>query len=238
MSENTKKIKEPFKQACSKCYLGDCSVDLCACHYNPKGICPCHKPQEVKGCGKIHCPYKIEDCPIDKCGINCSPTKETIKEEGCKCEELNYRGGMTLIGGFGHNQDCPMFTPPDKMVEEEFILDGRCTCGYEKARGKKCKFCIRPPQVEQEEWEKEFDRRFPKVFETIKCPHELKDLPLNELNGVLKDFIAKTLSTARKEERQFILNILDGIDEADRQMGNKGGGTEAIRFALKSRLIE
>ena len=32
-----------FKQACSKCYLGDASVDLCACHY-AKEICPCHTP--------------------------------------------------------------------------------------------------------------------------------------------------------------------------------------------------
>lgn len=37
--------------------------------------------------------------------------------------------------------------------------------------------------------------------------------------------------------KQFILNILDGIDEADRQMGNKGGGTKAIRLALNSRMI-
>ena len=40
-----------------------------------------------------------------------------------------------------------------------------------------------------------------------------------------------------KDERQFILNILDGIDGADRQMKNKGGGTKAIRLALKSRII-
>jgi len=41
----------------------------------------------------------------------------------------------------------------------------------------------------------------------------------------------------RKEERQFILNVLDGIDQADREMGNKFGGTKAIRFALQSRII-
>ena len=38
-------------------------------------------------------------------------------------------------------------------------------------------------------------------------------------------------------ERQFIINILDGIDIADEEMGNNGGGTKAIRFALKSRII-
>ncbi len=37
------------------------------------------------------------------------------------------------------------------------------------------------------------------------------------------------------ETRQFILNILDGIDIADKEMGNTGGGTKAIRLALLSR---
>lgn len=38
------------------------------------------------------------------------------------------------------------------------------------------------------------------------------------------------------EERQFILNILDGIDLADAQMGLPHN-TKAIRFALQSRFI-
>lgn len=37
-------------------------------------------------------------------------------------------------------------------------------------------------------------------------------------------------------EKSFLSNILDGIDIADEQMGNKGGGTKAIRFALQSRI--
>ncbi len=41
----------------------------------------------------------------------------------------------------------------------------------------------------------------------------------------------------REEERQFILNILDGVDIADEQMGNPHGGTKAIRLALQSRVI-
>lgn len=40
----------------------------------------------------------------------------------------------------------------------------------------------------------------------------------------------------QKEERQFILNVLDGIDIADKQMGVIGG-TKAIRFALQSRIF-
>lgn len=38
-----------------------------------------------------------------------------------------------------------------------------------------------------------------------------------------------------KEYRQFILNVLDGIDIADKELG--GGGTKAIRLAIKSRII-
>jgi len=49
--------------------------------------------------------------------------------------------------------------------------------------------------------------------------------------------IEKIRTQALEEERQFILNILDGIDEADRQMGNKNGGTKAIRLALSARII-
>ena len=39
------------------------------------------------------------------------------------------------------------------------------------------------------------------------------------------------------EYRQFILYVLKGIDIADKQMGNKGGGTKAIRLAIKSKII-
>lgn len=40
-----------------------------------------------------------------------------------------------------------------------------------------------------------------------------------------------------RDEKEFILNVLEGIDIADKQMGNTGGGTAAIRLALKSRGI-
>lgn len=51
-------------------------------------------------------------------------------------------------------------------------------------------------------------------------------------------FMRQTIQDAREEERQFILNILDGIDIADKEMGNVGGGTLAIRQALISRVIK
>ena len=52
----------------------------------------------------------------------------------------------------------------------------------------------------------------------------------------LEDFISNLLTQTKQEERQFILNVLDGIDKADKEMGVIGG-TKAIRLALKSRII-
>lgn len=61
-----------------------------------------------------------------------------------------------------------------------------------------------------------------------------KVILVNDLPSV----ISSAVSQALEEERQFILNVLDGIDEADRQMNNTGGGTLAIRHALQSRIIK
>lgn len=52
-----------------------------------------------------------------------------------------------------------------------------------------------------------------------------------------KSEVDKMIKEAKEEEHQFFLNILNGIDITDKQMGNTGGGTEAIRLALKSRII-
>ena len=58
--------------------------------------------------------------------------------------------------------------------------------------------------------------------------------------SLLVKFIESLLEQQKKEllqqERQFILNILDGIDKADEIMGITGG-TQAIRQALQSRVI-
>ncbi len=55
----------------------------------------------------------------------------------------------------------------------------------------------------------------------------------NFFYGLLKEERNAVLS----EERQFVLNVLDGIDIADAQMGIVGG-TQAIRQALESRIIK
>lgn len=62
--------------------------------------------------------------------------------------------------------------------------------------------------------------------------------PSNELAGDSKcqEVILLIEKQIKEEERQFILNVLDGIDIADEQMGNKTGGTKAIRLALQSRI--
>lgn len=53
----------------------------------------------------------------------------------------------------------------------------------------------------------------------------------------IQTILEQAITVGKKDERQFILNILDGINKADEEMGNKGGGTKAIRLALQSRLI-
>jgi len=58
---------------------------------------------------------------------------------------------------------------------------------------------------------------------------------IREVHAKIPEIVALVEGEVREEERQFILNILDGIDIADEQMQNKSGGTKAIRLALASR---
>lgn len=62
---------------------------------------------------------------------------------------------------------------------------------------------------------------------------ETKDAVLDDVLFSLNDFERKV----REEERAFILNVLDGVDIADEELGNKRGGTRAIRHALATRII-
>lgn len=54
--------------------------------------------------------------------------------------------------------------------------------------------------------------------------------------SILDQEVSYAVERSMQEERQFILNILDGIDIADKEMGIIGG-TKAIRFALASRYL-
>lgn len=90
---------------------------------------------------------------------------------------------------------------------------------------------ISPLEV-KEGWEERFDKEFPLPKEN----NEKVAILLRDLKSFISQTIQETEARVEQEERQFILNILDGINEADRQMGNKGGGTLAIRLALQSRI--
>jgi hypothetical protein len=57
----------------------------------------------------------------------------------------------------------------------------------------------------------EFDNRFPEVFEIIR---ELKNLPLNELNGSLRDFITKAYQAGIQDgQREMKVEVLKMIRE-------------------------
>lgn len=88
---------------------------------------------------------------------------------------------------------------------------------------RKIKFDSAPPETSS--WEEEF-RKLPhyKIF-------------LEDQIAFIRNLASSEYKRGQQEERQFILNILDGIDIADKEMGNKGGGTKAIRHALQSRII-
>jgi hypothetical protein len=82
-------------------------------------------------------------------------------------------------------------------------------------------------------------------FKSIEITEKRLDCLLDRRFGVfrlenLEDFIESLLAEQKKEllenERQFILNVLDGIDIADKEVGVIGG-TQAIRQALQSRVI-
>jgi len=57
-----------------------------------------------------------------------------------------------------------------------------------------------------------------------------------ELISFIESLLAEQKKELLENERQFILNVLDGIDIADKEVGVIGG-TQAIRQALQSRVI-
>lgn len=57
-----------------------------------------------------------------------------------------------------------------------------------------------------------------------------------KIENLVESLLAEQKKELMEEERRFILNVLDGIDIADKQMGVVGG-TQAIRQALQSRVI-
>jgi len=89
------------------------------------------------------------------------------------------------------------------------------------------------------DWKERFDEEFVRDTGLMRVvPYSPTDKTMAES---IKDFIESLLKEEREktleEERQFILNILDGIDIADKEAGILGG-TKAIRFALESRVLK
>ena len=68
-------------------------------------------------------------------------------------------------------------------------------------------------------------------------PYNKTAKTMRKMAPAIASIVLPVIERAVEAERQFILNILDGIDIADEEMGNNGGGTKAIRLALKSRII-
>ena len=84
--------------------------------------------------------------------------------------------------------------------------------------------------------------RLSKIVEEV-CDFDFEgklftDIGFEEFKTHIKQALQTVERETREEERAFILNILDGIDIADEEMQNKGGGTKAIRLALESRIIQ
>lgn len=96
-------------------------------------------------------------------------------------------------------------------------------------------------QTTQRWWEKEFNDKYGNGYSDDWETNIDGHVSVNYLD--VRAFIAsiedETVRRTEKEimerEYRFIINILDGVDIADEQLGNKGGGTKAIRLALQSR---
>lgn len=84
-------------------------------------------------------------------------------------------------------------------------------------------------------WEGEFDKVFKCNCMLCKEGEHEFSTTADYMKGFILRLLEAECAKVREEEHQFFLNILDGVDIADAQMGNTGGGTKAIRFALQSR---
>lgn len=79
-----------------------------------------------------------------------------------------------------------------------------------------------------------------KIEEFVKTAHTVMPITKEEAEKYAywwSSSIDQAYELGQEEYKQFILNILDGIDIADKELGNAGGGTKAIRFAIQSKII-
>lgn len=159
---------------------------------------------------------------------------ETPKEnkEECCCE-----GTITHDGAVHAKNNCYVYVKHQESTpqtpDSEELKGNKFTWSPEKAEElqKICDSLNKTP--DSMDWEKELD-------DMINGPYgnAINHWTPTDWKTHIRKIVALAHSSGRREERQFILNILDGIDIADEEMGNKGGGTKAIRHALESRIID
>jgi len=75
------------------------------------------------------------------------------------------------------------------------------------------------------------------LFDKTSYPESEYELDVDKIKVFISKVEKEAYERGAGDERQFILNVLDGVDIADKTMGNEGG-TLAIRHALKSRIIK
>jgi len=176
------------------------------------------------GCGNINCKHchspVLEEEKMKKWEANTLPVKgftpqEPIEENNCICKQ----------------------TLRTTTKNETTYCDD---CG-----GKAIYYQMGQSTQEPMEWANEFDKEFVREDGLMDKYAYDKDGDSVFMATAIKSFIKSQIKQAeergQREERQFILNILDGVDKADKEMERQGipayGGTKAIRFALSSRII-
>ncbi len=91
-----------------------------------------------------------------------------------------------------------------------------------------------PPNNSQlKNWEDTFFKKVGGLY----CDGNCELFHCKRVIDVVREVVHQAELEVWETERKFILNVLDGIDQADKEMGNESGGTKAIRFALQSRVF-
>lgn len=179
--------------------------------------------------------------------------KEEKKCSACKIVEKCFKKGMPVPKALLHERGyCYSIKP---FIEED-ICEKNCPDynGMEILHKEQCDCSCHAPHTEPQEKgisacsdvEKEY---FPVPvhngvqddWESIKQKYSQSGwfdnvYDIKELDSDIKALLQAREEKVLREEYQFFINVLNGIDIADEVMGNTGGGTKAIRHSLQSRL--
>lgn len=187
-----------------------CKINMSCAVLHEDGICP--GPYGKCDCGAELVPPEKKEC--------CTTCSEYILEEGTyECNNPKCVG-------------CHSLPQKDKRCG----TDGKtmwCYCGNCKQEDYPLPKDL--PSHDTQGWENEFREYFDKTLKS-KEP-TMKNLDRELCINFIKNLLSQEITKAREDEHQFFLNILNGIDQTDKEMGNEQGGTRAIRFALKSRYL-